>query len=274
MTQFQADVTRLTNCDSGWRDPSKCQLIAIHTYECPRGDDLESRADWQQTSQTGSYTILVGTERTLRANDDNYIPWSAGATGNARGLHLSFLAYSASSRDEWLRYDKQLRLGARVAADWCTRYGIPARKLTSSEVKAGTRGICGHGEISAAWREVDHTDPGANFPWDVFIAYVKEYMGGAPAPTTSSSSEGSSLMTLTEKFFTDWMSGYLGPQINALQQVWQQLRGPGGRGWPQLGQDAQGRDLTPVDALAAIRVQLADLAREQQEIKALLKGAK
>lgn len=97
---------------------------------------------------------------------------------------------------------------------------------------------------------------------------------GAPAPTTSSSSEGSSLMALTEKYFTDWMSGYLGPQINALQQVWEQLRGPGGRGWPQLGQDAQGRDLTPVDALAAIRIQLADLAREQQEIKSLLKGAK
>lgn len=59
-----------------------------------------------------------------------------------------------------------------------------------------------------------------------------------------------------------------------IREIWEQLRGPGGRGWPQLGQDAQGRDLTPVDALAAIRIQLADLAREQQEIKALLKGAK
>ena len=61
---------------------------------------------------------------------------------------------------------------------------------------------------------------------------------------------------------------------NRIQEIWEQLRGPGGRGWPQLGQDAQGNDLTPVDALAAIRIQLADLAREQQEIKQLLKGAK
>ena len=72
---------------------------------------------------------------------------------------------------------------------------------------------------------------------------------------------------LTTKFFTDWISGYLGPQINALQEIWTQLRGPGGKGWAQLGQNDKGQNLTPVDALAAIRQQLAQIQADLDELK-------
>lgn len=37
-----------------------------------------------------------------------------------------------------------------------------------------------------------------------------------------------------------------------LEDIWTQLRGPGGNGWPQLGKDSQGRNLTPVDAIAKL----------------------
>lgn len=72
---------------------------------------------------------------------------------------------------------------------------------------------------------------------------------------------------LTTKFFTDWISGFFGPQFQALQEIWTQLRGPGGKGWAQLGQNAQGQNLTPVDALAAIRVQLAQVQADVNELK-------
>jgi hypothetical protein len=38
-----------------------------------------------------------------------------------------------------------------------------------------------------------------------------------------------------------------------LREVWEQLRGPGGNGWPQLGQSADGANLTLVDAVAEIK---------------------
>ena len=38
-----------------------------------------------------------------------------------------------------------------------------------------------------------------------------------------------------------------------VRDTWDQLRGPNGAGWPQLGQNSQGQDLTPVDAIAAIK---------------------
>ena len=51
---------------------------------------------------------------------------------------------------------------------------------------------------------------------------------------------------------TTFISGYLGPQIDALQDVWTQLRGPKGKGWSQLGQNDKGQNLTLVDAVAYV----------------------
>lgn len=38
-----------------------------------------------------------------------------------------------------------------------------------------------------------------------------------------------------------------------LRDIWTQLLGQDGHGWPQLGQNAQGQNLTPVDALSEIK---------------------
>lgn len=38
-----------------------------------------------------------------------------------------------------------------------------------------------------------------------------------------------------------------------VRDIWDQLRGPNGQGWPQLGQNSSGQNLTPVDAIAAIK---------------------
>ena len=63
---------------------------------------------------------------------------------------------------------------------------------------------------------------------------------------------------------TTFISGYLGPQIDALQDVWTQLRGPKGKGWPQLGQNDKGQNLTLVDAVAALR---QDVARIEKKLE-------
>ena len=41
--------------------------------------------------------------------------------------------------------------------------------------------------------------------------------------------------------------------LSKVRDIWDQLRGPSGAGWPQLGQNSEGQDLTPVDAIAAIK---------------------
>lgn len=69
---------------------------------------------------------------------------------------------------------------------------------------------------------------------------------------------------LTPKYFKDFISGYFSPQFTIIEQIWTQLRGPGGRGWPQLGKNAKGQDLTLVDAVAALR---QDVARIEKKLE-------
>jgi hypothetical protein len=47
--------------------------------------------------------------------------------------------------------------------------------------------------------------------------------------------------------------------LTKVREIWDQLRGPNGAGWPQLGQNNQGQNLTPVDAIAAIKTDVENL---------------
>ena len=248
--QYEATITRLTNNDSGWRDPHRVQLAVVHTYECPPGHDLVGRAIYQETGggnpkRKSSYTLLVGTSETLRANDDAYSPWAAGPTGNARGLHVSALAYAADTRAAWMSRPRQLDLIAEILADWCTRYGIPPVKLTAAEVRAGKRGICGHAEISQAWHESDHTDPGGGFPWDHVIDLVLKKTTGTPTTPTVKDAD-----------MTPEQEALLRDNNNLLKTIAAQLCGDGNDfgGWPQGG----GRTLYDLTAATAAKTGVPD----------------
>lgn len=67
----------------------------------------------------------------------------------------------------------ELELAARLAAWRCVARGWPVRRLTVAQLQAGERGICGHVDISAAFHQTDHTDPGVGFPWAMFLALVQ-----------------------------------------------------------------------------------------------------
>ncbi|WP_067533457.1 DUF1906 domain-containing protein [Nocardia crassostreae] len=57
-------------------------------------------------------------------------------------------------------------------------------------------------------------------------------------------------------------------QEEILRDVQIQLRGPGLAGWPQLGQDAEGRNRTVVDGLAAALAKIDELRAEISELEA------
>lgn len=238
--QFPADLTILTANDSGIRRGAP-QFIGIHTFEAPRTMTARGMAEYQQKpAAQGSYHLVVdGKAVSARENDDVYIPWAAGPTGNARGMHLSFGAYARDSRALWLAHDEQLKVAARAVAFWCKKYGIPARRINATELRNGVKGICGHDTVSAAWREVNHTDPGPNFPWDVFLHYVQAYVGGGDQAATVPVNRPAPEETDPETF------------DQTLSVIREQLTGQGGGsagypGWSQMDQ----RSL--VDGLAVV----------------------
>ncbi len=96
--------------------------------------------------------------------------------GNQVGIHYE-LCGTLQPRAGWLDDASMatLRLAAAQMRRDMARYGIPAVRLTPAQVRAGQRGVCGHGDVTAAWPEDggDHTDPGDGFPWDVLMDLIK-----------------------------------------------------------------------------------------------------
>ena len=95
-------------------------------------------------------------------------------------------------------------------------------------------------------------------------AELRALFSGKPAPNDELSEDE---MSKLYKQITAFISGYLGPQIEAIQEIWRQLRGPQGKGWEQLGQNEKGQNLTLVDAVAAIRQQLVQIQADVNELK-------
>lgn len=157
----------------GPRATSGIKRVVIHTTENSPRTPPENVANYQISSQTGSYHVLVGSNgRTVLCNTDNWTTWSTGNTqGNVQGVNLSFTVYSAQSQSEWLKQDAMLEAGAKQVAEWCKKYSIPVKKSN------GDPGVCGHGDMRR-FGGTDHTDPGSNFPWDVFIKKVQKYYNG------------------------------------------------------------------------------------------------
>lgn len=93
-------------------------------------------------------------------------------------------------------------------------------------------------------------------------AQLRALFTGQSAPTEEPSEEE---MNKLYKQLTAFISGYFGPQFEAIQEIWRQLRGPSGNGWEQLGQNSKGQNLTLVDAVAALRSDVARIEKKLDE---------
>ncbi|MGH3599992.1 MAG: N-acetylmuramoyl-L-alanine amidase [Pseudonocardiaceae bacterium] len=145
-------------------------LIAIHTSEGAR--TAASLAHYlDQPGVEASYHVLVDDTTTTRYLPDEVACW-AMLSGNPRSVQICLTGFAAWSRSEWLTHDRMLRQAAIVVAHWCAVHRIPPAKLTPAQVGANARGVCGHWDWTVGKKDGTHTDPGPNFPWDVFMSYV------------------------------------------------------------------------------------------------------
>lgn len=211
--------------------------VCIHTSEGNPNISAQDLALYQINSETGSYHVIVDkTGLRLRENSDDWITWSTGNIGNNILVHLCFTARADWSRAEWLAQETMLRAGATVVAHWCRTYGWPAERVYANSLP----GVLGHDD-TRVWGGTNHTDPGPNFPYDVFLGYVREVLTG---------NQEDSVNRIRSEQIQDFIVGFCGPIGADIKDVREQLTG--GRdagqypGWPQLD------DKTVVDALADV----------------------
>lgn len=162
-----------------WNDTDNAkQLIVQHTTES-EGGNTNVVGYLERNRGTGSYQTMVDFDgEEVRMVPDDKQAWGAMPQGNARGLHTCAMGRAEWSRERWLQEGKQLERTAMRYAEWNRLHGIPLVKITASDAANGVRGIVGHIDISEAFRESDHWDPGHNFPYDVVIARAFEIVNG------------------------------------------------------------------------------------------------
>ena len=179
------------------------QLLVLHSAECPlAGGYAQSLTEWASSvypaDPIASWQRFVDPLVRLRFIPDELGAWHA-SEANPLSIGWEQAGYARYTRDQWLTPDGKTQLESLAfdMAEVAVRDGIPARWLTTAEVRAvldggnrSIKGFCFHWQIDPETR----TDPGGGYPQDLLMERIKFYMtGGAPAGAESTEEEDTML---------------------------------------------------------------------------------
>lgn len=123
-----------------------------------------------------SVTWIVDTNSIVQCVPVGCEAFHAGRNANMFGEGIELCGRASQTREQW--FDAMslpmLQLAARLVRVRADALGIPLRYLKGPELRANIPGITTHMEITRAFpADTAHTDPGAGFPLDEFLAAVQ-----------------------------------------------------------------------------------------------------
>ncbi|MGV0351169.1 peptidoglycan recognition protein family protein [Corynebacterium guaraldiae] len=252
------------------RGGQKIRHVTIHHMAMIGGLD-ECWNVWQQREASAHYTVSP-TGEIGQAVWDRDTPWAnANLLSNQQTIAIEH-SNSAGAAQDWPIGEKTLEEGAHLVAAICRYYKL-GRPVSGGNVRF--HAIESGGMTSCPY----HLRPGGKYH-DSYIRraqyWYDQMTGATPKKEEKKVSPTSNAVEQVNAHTRAFITGYLGPQIDALQDIWTQLRGPGGKGWFQLGQNDKGQNLTLVDAVAYVIQLLArvleTLARIEKKLDQLQGG--
>lgn len=154
---------------------SQTQMIVIHSTGNTASAEGEASYATRRPDRTSAHVYIDG-DSAVRALPVGNVAYGCYPIGNSRSVQLELTGNPTPS-------DATMRQAAPIVAELCRMYGIPIRKIGPEQLRAGERGVCGHADVTLAWHQGDHMDPGPGFNWSRFIEYVAVAAGSAPAPS-------------------------------------------------------------------------------------------
>lgn len=219
---------------------------------------------WQDRPASAHYQVENSGRIGQLVNDSDTAWHAANQLRNQQSIGIEH-ANSGGADQDWPISDTVIKQGARLAAALCRYY-----KLGRPEYGKNIRDHKETGSTSCPY----HLAYGGKYhqAWmNEAQRFYDELTGKTPVKTPKKSTGGSSVtmkaVDQVNAHTRAFITGYLSPQIDAIQEIWRQLRGPSGKGWEQLGQNDKGQNLTLVDAVAAIRQQLTQIQADVNELK-------
>lgn len=164
--------------------------IVIHctVSPCEPGGARNIAAYFRGSSAGGSAHYVVDPGEVVQSAYDSVVAWHAPPNGNSLGVELC-CTLGNQGKGHWERdnHQRMLRKAARLVAGLCLAYDVPIRKIGPSRLRGGAQGITGHIDVSRAFGQSSHWDPGPHFPWRLFIRMVRREAerirrGGDPTP--------------------------------------------------------------------------------------------
>lgn len=150
--------------------------IVIHDEEYPVGvDSAENVAQFfhnPPSSTTGSAHACTDADGIMLCAYDNQIVWAAPP--NPHSYNIEQDGYARFTAEEWNLPGSlaTMKNTAKLTREKCLLYGIPMVWLSVADLLAGKRGVTSHNNVTLAWHESTHTDPGPGFPIAEFMAMV------------------------------------------------------------------------------------------------------
>lgn len=143
---------------------------------------------FQDPKAGGSAHYITDLDETIQCAYDDVICWHAPPNPHSLGIEME-CSLAGDGKGHWGQTDHitMMHRTAKLVAQKCLQYGIPIVKLSVADLQAGKHGVCGHADVSKAFHQSTHTDPGSYFPWDQFMVWVKEeaaLIAGVTAPPT------------------------------------------------------------------------------------------
>lgn len=158
--------------------PAPIKWIVLHSAEGAKTAAALGRY-FQETARAASSHIGVGQDgkaaQYVHDGDTAY----AAKNANAVGWQVELCGFADWNRSEWLAHRPMLDAAARLVAKACQAFKVRATWLTAADLEAGHSGLVTHRTVSQWKPSTGHTDPGRDFPFDVFLALVKNHL--APA---------------------------------------------------------------------------------------------
>lgn len=167
--------------NSSSRRGAPIQAIALHSTESQdrheTKNDLRAIRAWfdNPASQASSHIGIDGS-----GNTELWVPSTEKAWTilqlNSVTLNIEFIGRAAQAAKDW--EEVQIKEGAKWAAYWGIRFGIPMQRGHVKGVNGfpviTKKGIIRHKDLTDAGFG-SHTDPGPNFPMQDFIRYAQYY---------------------------------------------------------------------------------------------------
>lgn len=132
-----------------------------------------STAEYFRSSASGGLAHWVGDAgEVIQCCREDIVAWHAPP--NYKSVGFEFVDPQGGPDRRWGDKDHsaELSLLAKCMAESAQRWKVPIAYLTVPSLLAGNRGITTHFNVSQAWHQSDHVDPGPGFPIAMFMGLV------------------------------------------------------------------------------------------------------